>query len=204
MSSRLTAPILTSRIVVVSDFNCPYCFTLNEWLHELGVSDRCRWLGIEHRPDLPRDGANLEVDARQLGFEVDDVMRRAPGLGVQRPPLWSNSRTALLLQNAVEVDAPEDAAPLRLRLFRRYWVEGQVLSDPATLAAELAARPDLDLAAEEAELTRLTDWWRERVDRIPVMIAPTGIAHLGLQDRDTVRRFVQSAIADAQPGPGCR
>ncbi len=196
-------PILTGRTVVFSDFNCPYCFTLNEWLSELGAASRVRWVGIEHRPELPMTGGNLVPDAQQLALEVADVGRRAPEVGVVRPPYWCNSRPALLLQNAVEVDAPEFAHTLRRRIFRRYWLEGVPLCDATALAEELAQFPETEPTAEVAELDRLTAWWRAHVDRIPAMFAPTGVVHLGLQDRETVRRFVETAIAPAAPGPGC-
>jgi hypothetical protein len=196
-------PILTARVVVVSDFNCPYCFTLNEWLSELGVASQVRWLGVEHRPDLPLGAANREADSGQLALEVADVGRRAPEVGVRTPRTWCNSRPALLLQNAVEVDAPEEAAALRRRIFRAYWRDGVPLCDDDLLAREQSLFPDVDPLAETDELDRVTTWWRTHVDRIPAMFAPTGVVHLGLQTRETVQRFVLSAIADAPPGPGC-
>jgi len=45
--------LLSARVVVISDFNCPYCFTLNEWLAALGLADQVRWVGVEHKPHLP-------------------------------------------------------------------------------------------------------------------------------------------------------
>ncbi len=198
-----TPPLLTGRTIVFSDFNCPYCFTLNEWLSELGVSGKVRWVGIEHRPELPVSGENLGSDARQLALEVDDVGRRAPEVGVKRPAYWCNSRPALLLQNAVEVDAPDVAADLRRRLFRGYWIDGVPLCDPLMIEAEKARFPDVEPDAETLELERLTSWWKQHVDRIPVMFSPTGLVHLGLQDKATVARFVDSAITPAAPGPGC-
>lgn len=204
MSVLPSPPILTSRIQVFSDFNCPYCFTLNEWLHGLELGSRIRWVGVEHRPDLPADGTNQAEDIQQLKLEVDDVRRRAPENGVREPPLWCNSRKALLLQNAVEVDLPDEAPALRRRLFRRYWHEGVLLVDEATSALGLRRFSEMNLDDEESELDRLTSWWRAHVDRIPCMIAPTGVVHLGLQDRARVERFMQSAIAETTPGPGCR
>jgi hypothetical protein len=196
-------PLLSARTLVFSDFNCPYCFTLNEWLSELGVGSRVRWVGIEHRPELPLTGQNLDPDAKQLALEVADVGRRAPEVGVRQPAYWCNSRPALLLQNAAEVDAPEQAFALRRRLFRGYWVDGVPLCDEAMLAREHERFPDLEPDAEREELERLTRWWREHIDRIPAMFSPTGLVHLGLQDRRTVKRFIDSAITSAEPGPGC-
>lgn len=196
-------PILSGRMLIFSDFNCPYCFTLNEWLSEFGAAPQVRWVGIEHRPGLPLAGRNLEPDACQLALEVADVGRRAPEVGLQRPPYWCNSRQALLLQNAVEVDAPESAYLLRRRIFRRYWRDGVALCDADPLKSELTRFPETDPAAGAAELDRVTAWWRTHVNRIPAMFAPTGVVHLGLQDRETVRRFVETAIAPAPLGPGC-
>lgn len=59
MRNQVRLPFPTSRILVVSDFNCPYCYTLNEWVHLLGAGARVRWVGIEHRPDLPIFGPNM-------------------------------------------------------------------------------------------------------------------------------------------------
>jgi hypothetical protein len=196
-------PILSGRTLVFSDFNCPYCFTLNEWLSELGVASRVRWVGIEHRPELPLVGLNGLPDAQQLAREVADVERRAPEVGVRTPPFWCNSRPALLLQNAVEVDAPESAHAVRRRLFRGYWLDGVPLCDTRMLSQVASAFPDVDPDDEQVELDRVTTWWRAHVDRIPAMFSPTGLVHLGLQDRETVRRFIDSALTSARPGPGC-
>ena len=100
-------PVLSGRILVFSDFNCPYCFTLAEWINGANAAGAVRWIGIEHRPDLPNSGVNAPDDAALLDREVEDIHRRAPEVGVQRPPAWWNSRHALLLQNCVEVDFPE-------------------------------------------------------------------------------------------------
>jgi predicted DsbA family dithiol-disulfide isomerase len=103
-ASALPPELQSSRIVVVSDFNCPYCFTLNEWLNQLGVAARVYWVGVEHKPHLPHDfaQANRADDLETLQREVSDVRRRAPEVGVQLPPVWVNSQQALLLQAAVE------------------------------------------------------------------------------------------------------
>jgi hypothetical protein len=161
-------------------------------------------VGIEHRPELPVRGANLDPDARQLAIEVADVGRRAPEVPLRPPAFWCNSRPALLLQNAAEVDEPEQAHLLRRRLFRGYWVDGVPLCDEALLAEERARFPHLVPEDENEELDRLTRWWRQHLDRIPAMFSPTGLVHLGLQDKVAVQRFVDSAITPAEPGPGCR
>ena len=197
-------PFPTTRILVVSDFNCPYCYTLNEWIEALGMSDHVRWVGIEHRPSLPSAGANSNEERRTMTTEVEDVRQRAPEVGAQSPPLWSNSNAAVALQNAVEVDHPDRSSELRLRIFRAYWQDGVLLSKPGFLTGlcdELGI-PPVDLDTEELE--ELTEWWARDIDRIPCMLAPTGVAHLGLQDRQSVQTFLNAAIHTTDAGPGCR
>lgn len=200
---RIELPFPSARILVISDFNCPYCFCLNEWLVSMGWSHRIRWVGIEHRPLLPHAGENNAEDRAALEGEVLDVQRRAPETGTVLPTIWANSRSALLTQNALEDELPEQAHAFRTEVFRRYWHHGESPSD------EIVDRVCRDLgierpAPEPDHLEELTAWWREHLDRIPCMLAPTGVAHLGLQDVDTVRSFVNSALHSVDEGPGCR
>lgn len=199
----------SSRVVVVSDFNCPYCFTLNEWLNLLGVADRVYWVGVEHKPHLPTDfsSVNLPEDHNTLLKEVEDVRRRAPEVAVQLPPVWVNTHEALLLQAAVEVDQPAQAAALRTAIFRRFWHDVQNIAGPEDLLpceqqAGLASDPDR--FRDAATLERITRWWREHLDRVPCMLAPSGARHLGLQDLSAVEAFVLGALHEPPPGPACR
>lgn len=205
----LLPELRSSRVVVVSDFNCPYCFTLNEWLNLLGVADRVYWVGVEHKPHLPTEftGVNLPEDRNTLLKEVEDVRRRAPEVAVQLPTVWVNTHQALLLQAAVEIDQPAQAAALRTAIFRRFWRDGQNIARPQDLhpceqQAGLEADPARFLDAEALE--RITHWWREHLDRVPCMLAPSGARHLGLQDRAAVEAFVLGALHDPPPGPACR
>jgi hypothetical protein len=202
MRDSIEIPFVTTRVLVISDFNCPYCFTLNEWLHSMGASDRVCWVGVEHRPDLPLDGKNAEADEQTLEKEIADVLHRAPGLGLSRPGLWQNSRQALLIQNALEDEEPQLAHQVRLQLFRIYWMKARalVMKDMAEVLQTFGlVVPELELDY----LQQLTQWWRQELDRIPCMIAPTGAIHYGLQDQASVRAFINSALHGAGEGPGC-
>lgn len=195
--------------MVISDFNCPYCFTLNEWLAAMGLADQVRWVGVEHRPQLPCgfQQPNCPEDQATLGQEVGDVMVRAPEVGVIRPPVWINSRMALLLQAAVEDEAPQLAHRFRRELFRRYWRRGlDIGADEQLLAALEAAGVTLTDKAflDDQELAAITAWWRQEFDRIPCILAPSGPRHLGLQDCRAVESFVLGALREPPPGPGCR
>jgi len=205
----LPPELQSSRIVVVSDFNCPYCFTLNEWLNQLGVASRVYWVGVEHKPHLPLDfdAINRPDDFETLQKEVSDVRGRAPEVAVQLPPVWVNSQEALLLQAAVEAEEPALAAPLRTAIFRRFW-HGQAniarREDLASPQQQAGVDPAEDRFLDRQQLERLTGWWRQELDRIPCMLAPSGARHLGLQDRAAVQAFVLGALHEPPPGPACR
>lgn len=208
-ASTLPPELQSSRIVVVSDFNCPYCFTLNEWLNQLDVAARVYWVGVEHKPHLPHDFTqpNRADDLETLQREVSDVRRRAPEVGVQLPPVWVNSQQALLLQAAVEAEEPSLAAPLRTAIFRRLWHGQANIARPEDLAGsqqQAGVDPAEDRFLDPAQLERLTGWWRQELDRIPCMLAPSGARHLGLQDRAAVQAFVLGALHEPPPGPACR
>jgi 2-hydroxychromene-2-carboxylate isomerase len=205
----LPPELLSSRVVVVSDFNCPYCYTLNEWLTELDLAGRVFWVGVEHKPHLPTDlsASNRPDDVAILHSEVSDVQRRAPEVEVQLPPVWVNSQNALLLQAAIEADHPELAPALRQAIFRRFWREKRNIAAPDELAACLAQAGltwDEERFLDPGQLQRITGWWSLELDRIPCMLAPTGARHLGLQDRPAVEAFVQGALHEPPPGRVCR
>lgn len=205
----LPLDLLGSRVVVISDFNCPYCFTLNEWLTQLGLADRVRWVGVEHKPHLPSHFAdgNDDGDLGTLQREVADVRQRAPDLGVQLPPVWVNSRRALLLQAALEAEEPGIAWRFRRAIFRWFWLEGANIASPEVLEsclAESGVDPALVRFLDDDQLDGLTHWWRDELDRIPCLLAPTGARHLGLQDLPAVTAFVLGALSEPPPAPGCR
>ena len=198
---------LSSRILVFSDFNCPFCFTLNEWLNDLGFGQRVKWVGIEHKPDLPRQGKNNAEDLATKTGEVREVQRRAPEVAVVAPPLWAHSGLALGAQCAVEDDFPHQAAALRTTLFRRLWRDGSNIANPRLVDECLKQNglpPVADLFIDQQRIEEQTLWWKAELDRIPCMIAPTGVRHLGLQDKEKVSAFLSSALHELPPGRGCQ
>lgn len=205
----LPPELQSSRIVVISDLNCPYCFTLNEWLNQLGVAERVYWAGVEHKSHLPFDFSvtNQPEDYTTLLKEVADVQRRAPEVEVQLPPVWVNSHHALLLQAAVEADEPALAAPLRTAIFRSFWRDQRNIANTQELhhcQQQAGVEPDPERFLDPEALARLTTWWRQELDRVPCMLAPTGARHLGLQDRAAVEAFVLGALHEPPAGPACR
>ena len=161
VASRLEAAglpslLLSARVVVISDFNCPYCFTLNEWLSDMDLAAAVRWVGVEHKPHLPTSllGRNHPEDLSTLQREVDDVRQRAPEVGVTLPPVWINSHRALLTQALLEDEQPGLAHRVRRELFRAFWHRGQDLSAPAVIEATL--RQSGAMAPAAVSYTHLT------------------------------------------------
>lgn len=209
LTAGLPALLLSARVVVISDFNCPYCFTLNEWLSDLGLAGAVRWVGVEHKPHLPSglQEVNRPDDLSILHREVEDVSRRAPEVGVNLPRVWINSRRALLVQAFLEDEWPERAHRFRRELFRGFWRHGRDISAPGVIDAALrqvGVDPREVDGLDQEELDLITTWWAGELDRIPCMLAPTGARHLGLQDRPAVEAFVLGALRDRPDGDGCR
>ena len=198
---------LSTRVLVFSDFNCPYCYLLNEWLEHLGLGKRVRWVGVEYRPELPTAGSNRPPDVQQVSEEVSDAQTRDPSVPLEKPPLWCSSGLALRVQAAIEDDDPERAPQLRTLFFRALWRDGRNIADPDVVDAILsqAGLPNHGAILLDAEIiVDQTKWWKGELDRIPSMVAPTGIRHMGLQTMRVVKAFVQSALNTASPGQGCQ
>jgi hypothetical protein len=208
-AAALPSLLLSARVVVISDFNCPYCFTLNEWLSDMDLAGAVRWVGVEHKPHLPTSLAarNHPDDISTLLREVADVRQRAPEVGVTLPPVWINSHRALLTQALLEDEQPGLAHRVRRDLFRTFWHHGRDLSAPTVIEAALQQSGVTALAEDSLDpqgLELITAWWSRELDRIPCMLAPTGARHLGLQDRLAVEAFVLGALRDRPEGDGCR
>jgi len=109
-----------------------------------------------------------------------------------------------MLQNAIEDDHPNLAPQVRSWIFRRYWHEGDLPSSPDSIRDTLK-KLGIEIPFLEPDLLdEWSGWWKNELDRIPVMIAPTGVCHRGLQDFDAVRLFLRGALHSAGAGPGCQ
>ncbi|KAA0273285.1 MAG: hypothetical protein EDQ89_05320, partial [Acidobacteria bacterium] len=123
--------------ILYSDFNCPYCYATHERLERLGLHDRVRWRGVQHSPELPRPmRAAAGPFAAELAREVESIRLRAPEVPIELPTGKPNTGPAIELAAAAGGEA---AGGLVLGLYRRFWRDGEDLSDPDVLAAALAA-----------------------------------------------------------------
>ena len=160
-----------------SDFNCPFCFALNERILVMGDSAKVDWRGIQHMPAANSRKSTL-VDQTQLINEVGVVRKRAPEVSIVTPSFRPNTAPANLLMARLAGAQRHQRSHLRALIYRAYWQEGRDISDQAVLA-DLCAMADLQVPAsddQEAALATLADWQQEWEGerfhcRLPAMIS---------------------------------
>lgn len=175
-----------SSIVVYSDFNCPFCYALNERLVQLGVAEQLEWRGVQHAPHLSVPLAPAEPLLRlELLREVAAIGHLASELPIQIPPGKPNTGEAIRwAAAALRVDVYKGHV-FKDELYRAFWQRGADLSDPVVLRglADAAGLPSLSPGDADAE--RATAWersWRAAgVSAVPALVAPDGDGLMGLQ-----------------------
>jgi|CXWL01.1.fsa_nt_gi predicted DsbA family dithiol-disulfide isomerase len=192
-----------TRVVVFSDFNCPFCYALNERLIRLGVDGGVEWRGVQHAPFLPIPLVPWQTDLQEeLEREVATVQRLAPEVPISCPPGKPNTSFAI---RAVAVAQRQDVQQARLfkdALYRALWQEGSDLSDLSMLT-RLAGECGLAACAfdgamgswgkAEAEQWE-QDWNHTRSGAVPAMVRSDGARLVGLVGAVQVQAF----FADAQ------
>lgn len=160
-----------------SDFNCPFCFALNERILVVGDSAKIGWRGIEHMPAADSKKSTL-IDQTQLINEVAVVRKRAPEVSIVTPSFRPSTRNAnALLLRLTESDCHR-RSHLRTLIYRAYWQQGQDISDP-TVLAELCTMADMTDPGEggEADARKILESWQQEWQgerfhrRLPAMIS---------------------------------
>lgn len=180
-------------VTLYSDFNCPFCYATHERLANLGLHDRVRWRGVQHAPELRQPMRPAAGPfAIELAREVESIRLRAPEVPIEVPPGKPNTGSAIRLAAAAP---PAAAEQLVLDLYRRFWRDGEDLSDPDVLAAAAAASgtgdgddsPDGETTAREWQ----REWERLGVGGVPLLIAADGRHIYGLSDAGELARFLE-------------
>jgi diguanylate cyclase (GGDEF)-like protein len=160
-----------------SDFNCPFCFALNERILAIGESPKIAWRGIQHMPAADSNKSTL-VDQTQLITEVGVVRKRAPEVAIVTPAFRPNTGLANLLMLRLADAERHQRAHLRTLIYRAYWQDGCDISD-ANVLAELCAAAGLafpgiepgDDARQRLDAWQ-AEWEGERFHRrLPAMIS---------------------------------
>jgi len=190
---------LSNRIVLYSDFNCPFCYAMHERLHDHAVLDRIEWRGVQHAPELPLPMARWNGRLRdELRQEVAMVERLAPMLPIVVPEGKPNTRRAIQLAARVLRRDPVPGLGLIRRLYWLFWREGRDISDVAVLGEALLA---LGLSQQglgekdEASALVLEGWtsqWHGTGQAgVPLLERADGMLVVGLARESDLKRFLQ-------------
>ncbi len=185
------------KFTVYADFNCPFCYALNERLLVLELAERIDFRAIQHAPSVSSKQASFEV-LSELAREVAEVRRRAPSTTINLPMFRPNSGPAAALVAAVGRKDPTRAGELRQRIYRALWVDGLDISDAKILDSILGElmieAPTRDAALDEELGQWQSEWDRNRDfdHNIPVLISDSGEAVIGFPLEPELDKFLQS------------
>ena len=185
------------KFIVYADFNCPFCYALNERLHAMKLDSQVEFRTVQHAPSIRSSQASFEI-LSELTREVADLRRRAPSVQINVPLFRPNSGQASALVDAVGADNPVKARQLRLHIYRALWIDGRDISD-AEVLDELLQALDIDPPDEKAlQATRLDDWqtaWDANPEfggSIPIVISDSGEQMVGFPLESELDAFLQT------------
>ncbi len=185
------------RFTVYADFNCPFCYALNERLHAAGLGEQVEFRTIQHAPEISSSHAGLEIIS-DLTNEVADVRRRAPSTTINVPMFRPNTDAASALQTVINRQDPANASRLRRRIFQALWIEGQDISRPVLLA-DLLRELDIEAPAEDAAARQEMSAWQQAWDdnrefdhNIPIVISDRGETVIGFPLEPEIDAFLNS------------
>ena len=190
--------------IVYADFNCPFCYALNERMHALGLDDCVDYRFVQHAPRAASRRQGFEV-LSELTAEVAEVRRRAPSTPVNVPMFRPNSAAAAKLYATVARLQPDRCVELRRELFHRLWIDGEDISQPAVLDA-LVERLGLQRAADRETEDELSAWqqnWADSAEydrQLPILINDQGDVVVGFPLEPELDAFLQSGTLASGDG----
>jgi diguanylate cyclase (GGDEF)-like protein len=188
--------------IVYADFNCPFCYALNERLHAMGLDDRVDFRSVQHAPSISSDKQDLAT-LIELTREVAELRRRAPSIQIAVPLFRPGSALASQLLDAVSSQCPARASLLRHAIFRALWVDGLDISR-AEILDSLLAQLDIDLVDFDLALPSVTpsdelSAWQNKWDsdkefnhELPVVISEQGEKVIGFPLESELNAFLQT------------
>ena len=182
--------------IVYADFNCPFCYALNERLHAMNLDDRVDFRSVQHALSASSDRRELAV-LSELTREVANLRRRAPSVEIAVPLFRPSSGPATQLLDRVSRYEPERSVLLRRSIFRALWVDGRDISQPEVLDS-LLNQLDIDLTEESAVDDEIQNWqqlWvndNEFKGNIPIVISEQGEKVIGFPLELELNAFLQT------------
>ena len=144
------------KIVMFSDYICPFCYVGFETMRRLKpeFDFQLEWRGFQIHPDWPAEGIPADklremgdAASRQATWERISAMADAVGFSMKPPRVLTNSRAALAATEFARESGRDEA--LEERIYRAYFNDGENIGD-AGVVARLAGEAGLD-AGEVAD-----------------------------------------------------
>ncbi len=186
-----------SRFIIYADFNCPFCYALNERLHELNLEERAEFRMVQHASSISSDEVSFEV-LSTLSSEVAEVRRRAPSTQINVPMFRPNSGPASQLVTAVAKVHPRKAIRLHRSIYRALWVDGGDISKQdflVNLLKELEIESPPGAALEDDRLSAWQSEWADNQEfdhSIPIVISDRGETVIGFPLEPELDAFLNS------------
>ena len=189
--------------VVYADFNCPFCYALNERLIALQIDDRVSFRNVQHSPQISSSQTGFET-LSNLSSEVAEVCRRAPSTRINIPLFRPNSGPASTLVYRVAREDPAAARQLRKRIYRALWIDGEDISDSEFLTS-LTQEMNIEVPGESGSGTDELEKWQLAWDSnqeferaIPIIISGKGETVVGFPLESEIDGFLKtgSLISD--------
>jgi diguanylate cyclase (GGDEF)-like protein len=191
---------------IYGDFNCPFCYALEERLRLYEGSYDIKWRPIQHVPNE----MNLQSveDMAQMASEVYTVRHRAPEVSIAMPQLRPNSAVANMILMALEAKNYSLAQKFRSRVFEALWMEGLDISDQEVVAKLLLEQglemPEFGLDGK-TELVEIQQQWQaaDPDRRIPILTASDGRTLIGLSSPRDIDCFLEGRESAGEPSGVC-
>jgi diguanylate cyclase (GGDEF)-like protein len=183
--------------VVYADFNCPFCYALNERLYAMGLHERVDFRSVQRAPSAASEKQDLAV-LTGLTREVAELRRRAPSVPIAVPLFRPDSAAASILLDAVSRQKPASASLLRRAIFRALWVDGLDISSAEVLDS-LLEQLGIELARTPVTASDNLSAWQNQWDQdnefkhnLPIVISEQGEKVIGFPLESELNAFLQT------------
>ncbi|MBT3583709.1 MAG: hypothetical protein HN509_02280 [Halobacteriovoraceae bacterium] len=201
---------VSQQITLYGDFNCPFCFVLNEWLCQLELEGRVIWQPIEHEPKLDHKVSHTKFELEKLSSEFKEVLRRDTGVEIKLPESRPNSKLSLCLLEWSRKVFPEHFNALKNAIYRALWQKGLDISSQAVLETIVSKIDGLEVSSYKTILKEYRgvelgtkEWLGTEKDRIPLGIGPQGNFYQGLGTKVDFQEFLFAGIRDLEDPGSC-
>lgn len=192
--------MISPKLILYSDPNCPFCYALGERLMALGYAEQVEWRGVQHAPMLPipRVGGNARMNAA-IDQEVRAIQHLAPEVPIRTLTGKPNTGPAIRAVAAATRRDPQRGAQLRTNLYRALWQRNEDISD-RTVLEDFAKAVGLEYLVEESgpksdAAAQAVEWeqgWQEiGTGSVPLLVRADGESLAGLVGADLLKEFVE-------------